>query len=286
MGVTLGLLFLRWLRHTKADLAVPYLAPCSVPDTYYGWPTTATATEFWSIIATRYADLPHVFFGLLNEPQGNYGDELTLQYVAAVQVRAQAHWHYSYTAAVQCPHLPLHALHLPLPIPQPIVDAIRATGARNLIAVGAARQWARIADGFVTYPVNDTNWAASIHGYFAQSDFNSGLSYCQVRRQEAYLGCTAFSGLQPTPSMAYTPLQTHACVVEEFGPATGYSLNDVRHSLGCTTLATLVLTAPHCAACRSDCMARLGLLPVLPLTTAACRSAWLLPIHMCSRWRR
>lgn len=69
---------------------------------------------------------------------------------------------------------------LPLLVLQPVVDAIRATGARNLIVVGAARAWARIADGFSTYPVNDTNWAAAVHSYWLQSDFGTGFKYCQV----------------------------------------------------------------------------------------------------------
>ena len=67
--------------------------------------------------------------------------------------------------------------------------AIRATGAQNLITVSGARSWARAADGFVTYPVNDGNWAAAIRGYWTQSEFDAGFLYCQVRPPLPSRGC-------------------------------------------------------------------------------------------------
>ena len=82
----------------------------------------------------------------------------------------------------------MQCLRLPLLLLQPIVNAIRATGARNLIAVGAPRSWARIADAFVNYPVNDTNWAAAVHSYWTQSDFDAGFKYCQVRASLTLMG--------------------------------------------------------------------------------------------------
>jgi len=44
-----------------------------------------------------------------------------------------------------------------------VVDAIRSTGARNLIAVAGGRSWARWAEGFIKYPIVDYNWAAAVH---------------------------------------------------------------------------------------------------------------------------
>lgn len=79
---------------------------------------------------------------------------------------------------------------------QPVVDAIRATGAPHLMAIGSGRDWARYADGFVAYPIHDPlgNWAAALHLYLHPSEFDGGTAYCRAGR---------------------------SCIVEEFGPV-GY----------------------------------------------------------------
>lgn len=53
----------------------------------YGWPTADTAA-WWAVVAARYKDLPHVFFGILNEPQANYNGAYDAQYTAAAQASA------------------------------------------------------------------------------------------------------------------------------------------------------------------------------------------------------
>ena len=66
--------------------------------------------------------------------------------------------------------------------------------------------------------------------------------------------------LHPPP---HSDLQTHACVVEEFGPATdlGYTLTDVRLCLCCTLLGTFDV-ACCCAQCSHLCC--------LPVCVAVC----------------
>ena len=73
----------------------------------------AAAIEFWTDIANRFKDNPYVWFNLFNEPEGGDG--------AAQRWRAQH---------------------------QPVIDAIRATGATNIIVIddtqagqGAADWW-------------------------------------------------------------------------------------------------------------------------------------------------
>ena len=60
------------------------------------------------------------------------------------------------------------------------MNAIRATGANNLLAIGGSRSWARYADGFVAHPINDFNWAAAIHPYDIPSEFDGVFAYCKV----------------------------------------------------------------------------------------------------------
>eukprot|EP00887_Chlorella_sp_A99_P004465 scaffold30.g4465.t1 len=137
--------------------------------TAYGWPTAATA-DFWRVIAARYANVSHVFFGLLNEPQDNSDGSLDAAYTAS-----------------------------------PLVNAVRSTGAQNLVAVAASRAWARYADGFAAFPIADINWAAAIHPYLHPAEFDAGMLYCR----------------------------THACVVEEMGPVPdfGYTLSESQQEI-------------------------------------------------------
>lgn len=192
-----------WVSYTLTNNANP--GPTGQP---LGWPTAATA-DWWRFIAARYKSRPHVFFGLLNEPQANYDGA----------------WDARYTAAVQ-----------------PVVDAIRSTGAQNLVVVGASRAWARYAQSFNLYPVVDSarNWAAGVHYYLKPAELEPAYTqYCKVRgsggRGLAVDPCACWRCLAHTlgellsPRMPRLPLQDHACVVEEYGPATpDYTLAEVR----------------------------------------------------------
>ncbi|EFN55438.1 hypothetical protein CHLNCDRAFT_133732 [Chlorella variabilis] len=137
-----------------------------------GWPTAGTA-RFWRVVAKRYANRPYVFFGIINEPHENYDGK----------------WDKKYTRAAQA-----------------VVTAIRGTGAKNMVAVGASRAWARYADSFVKYPIRDANWVAAVHLYLHPEEL---------------------------PPIAQGYCKKHACIVEEFGPATdlGYTLAESKWQL-------------------------------------------------------
>lgn len=69
------------------------------------------------------------------------------------------------------------------------MNAVRSTGARNLVAVPGSRSWGRFADGFVAHPIVDTNWAAGIHSYLHPNEFDGGFRYCLVRAIDGWVPC-------------------------------------------------------------------------------------------------
>lgn len=76
------------------------------------------------------------------------------------------------------PLLPRSFLHR---LPQAVVTAIRGTGAKNMVAVGASRAWARYADSFVKYPIRDANWVAAVHLYLHPEELPPiAQGYCKV----------------------------------------------------------------------------------------------------------
>ena len=240
--------------HTTTPTHTPRRPPNrSLAGAPYSWPSAATV-DWWRFVAARYKSQPHVFFGLLNEPQvcaswrggegsrqgpssgllGAFlssnspplppplcsttatepGTRSTPPRCRCVHLE-EAHRGTLLLPGAECcrrstsglpPHpLPdtTHRRHhaqatgrrvtgtcvtsneVPLAHPpaalQPVVDAIRSTGATNLIAVGASRMWARFAEGFLTHPIVDTNWAAAVHFYLTPAETVAAYDkYCKV----------------------------------------------------------------------------------------------------------
>lgn len=96
-----------------------------------GRPTEDTAV-IWKYLAEIFKDAPHVLFGVCNEPQHNYnGAENQLVFNSM----------------------------------QMCVNAIRETGANNIVAVQGVGGWARIMAPYVNHPITGGNIVYECHVY-------------------------------------------------------------------------------------------------------------------------
>lgn len=87
-----------------------------------GWPTSSTA-DTWRVLAGAFKDEPRVLFGLVNEPQSNFGGAQDAQVWAAMNSTAQA------------------------------IRDVEGTGPKHLISVQGTRGWARVLDYYLAHPI-------------------------------------------------------------------------------------------------------------------------------------
>jgi endoglucanase len=120
-----------------------------------GLPASALA-DFWGKVADHYKDNPRVVFGLMNEPNGIDGED----------------W---------------------LPVAQAAVDAIRESGAKNLIAVPGVAwtgAWTWPNSSSAMADIDDDNFVYEMHQYF-DSDYSGRNPNC-VHAAETLEAATAW----------------------------------------------------------------------------------------------
>ncbi|MBI4509186.1 MAG: cellulase family glycosylhydrolase [Deltaproteobacteria bacterium] len=109
------------------------------------WPTEGTRVA-WRMLAREFANMPHVLYGLVNEPQQNYSGALNAQVWDAMNQTVQA-----------------------------IRDVENELGTpHHIVAVQGTGGWARFLDYYITHPItagNGKNVAYETHVYNRPSDF-------------------------------------------------------------------------------------------------------------------
>ncbi len=111
-----------------------------------GWPTPATS-QIWAALAERFADDPHVLFGLVNEPQQNYDG--------------------SYDASVW------QAMNDTVAAIRAVEDQLGTP--RHIISVQGTGGWARFLDYYVDHPITaggGADIAYEVHVYDPASTFD------------------------------------------------------------------------------------------------------------------
>lgn len=139
------LLDLHW--SDRGDLSIRKSAQQRMPD--------ANSIEFWKEVAAKYKDETHVFFDLYNEPhdvswkQWRDGGRLDVAYVGDEHNRDEP-----YLAAGM----------------QQLYDAVRSTGARNLVFVGGL-DWGYDLTGVPEHRISGFNIVYSTHPYIWKKDW-------------------------------------------------------------------------------------------------------------------
>lgn len=112
-----------------------------------GWPTAQTI-EVWKILAATLKDNPRVMFGIVNEPQMNFGGTYDAQVWTAMNNAVQA-----------------------------IRDTEARLGAKqHIVVVQGVGGWSRILKYYLNHPIaagNGANVAYEVHVYDAASEFKS-----------------------------------------------------------------------------------------------------------------
>lgn len=98
-----------------------------------GRPTEKTALV-WKYLSSIFGALPHVLFGVANEPENNYNGADDAFVITQMQL---------------------------------CVDTIRSTGANNIVAVQGTGGWARRMTPYLNRPINDSNVVYECHPYNA-----------------------------------------------------------------------------------------------------------------------